>query len=167
MQTKGGTLANIKRMRIYLATILVLTLFIKGYSCECPIYHQVRTLDSISYERSDLVIIGSIVKIGTEYKIKIIEILKGESKNEILIGLSDGEDEVFSTCTFYPNRKGVYLLYLNRKIIEGRSIYYSSKCSGTRLLSLEYYPSSLSSKLSKKLVIKETNEWIEKLRKER
>jgi hypothetical protein len=153
-------------MRHFLIIPLLLLFFTKGHTCECPEY-KLRKLDSLSYAYSDLVLIGTIVKIGSEYKIKILELLKGETKDEILIGLTGGEDEIFSTCSFYPNKTGEYLLYLNRKAIKGRTIYYASECLGSRLLNSDYYPISLNENESKEVLIQETNEWISELRKQK
>ena len=152
-------------MRVPLIITLLWVLFLKGHACECPEY-EIRKLDSISYANSDLVLIGTIEKIGNEYKIKVIELFKGEAKDLILIGLTGGEDEVFSTCTFYPRRTGEYILYLNRKIINGRTIYYASECLGSRLLNSDYFPVSLKQKESKEIIIQKTNEWISYLRKQ-
>jgi hypothetical protein len=151
-------------MKLLFTITLILALFIKGNSCECPEYWQLRLLDSLSYEGSDVVLVGRIIKIGSEYKIKVIEILKGFTKDAMIIGLSVGNDAVFNTCSFSPSRRDEYLLYLNRKVINGRTIYYSSMCSGSRSLNFEDFPVSLVSGKRKDVLINETNDWIKELK---
>ena len=144
--------------------ILLLTLSVHSFACECPEYKLIE-LDKQSYEWSDLIIIGKIIKIGTNYQVEVNEVLKGEIINGKLDGLTMGENEVFNNCTFYPRTKGEYLLYLKMVIIDGKTYYYSSECLGSRLLTLEYKQASLNTKKSKVQLIDETKKWIKELRK--
>lgn len=153
-------------MRQILTLILILTLTAKMFACECPEYN-LKELDKISYEWSDVVLVGEIKRTGTNYEVNVKEILKGTLDENIITGRTTGDDEVFNTCTFYPPGKGEYLLYLKKIIIEGRTFYYSSQCLGSRLLNLEYSPVSLYTEKSKSEIIAETYEWINKLREEK
>ena len=153
-------------MRQILTIIMILALSTKIFACECPEYN-LEELDKVSYEWSDVILIGEIIKTGTDYQIKVIEILKGKIDESIIIGKTMGDSAEYNTCTFYPNRKGEYLLYLKKRVINGMTYYYSSECLGSRLLNLDYSPVSLDTEKSKAEIISETNKWINKLRKEK
>ena len=144
--------------------ILLLTICIHSFACECPEYN-LKDLDYQSYEWSDLIIIGNIIKTGTNYKIDVKEVLKGKTTTDIIEGMTIGENEVLNNCTFYPRTKGEYLLYLKMVLIDGETYFYSSECLGSRLLNLEYIPVSLNTEKSKSQLIDETMEWIIELRK--
>lgn len=145
---------------------MILTFSAKSIACECPEYN-LENLDKVSYEWSDVILIGEIIKTGTDFKIKVTEVLKGKIVANIIIGKTIGDSEEFNNCTFYPNRKGEYLLYLKKIVINGMICYYSSECLGSRLLNLDYSPVSLDTRKSKEEIIAETNKWISKLRKEK
>lgn len=145
---------------------MILALSAKTFACECPEYN-LEELDKVSYEWSDVILIGEIIKTGTDYQIKVIEVLKWKIDEEIITGKTIGDSEEFNNCTFYPNRKGEYLLYLKKIVINGMTYYYSSECLGSRLLNLDYSPVSLDTEKSKAEIISETNKWINKLRKEK
>lgn len=151
-------------MRQILVLIFIITLSIKAFACECPEY-KLKELDRESYDWSDVVLIGNISETGVEYQIEIKEILKGKIIGNKIEGLTIGNNEVFNNCTFYPRKKGEYLLYLKMIEIEGKIYYYSSECLGSRLLNFEFKPVSLGTEKSKNELIDETNKWIEELRK--
>ncbi len=153
-------------MRQILTIFMFLALSVKMIACECPEYN-LEKLDKVSYEWSDVILIGEIIKTGIDYKIMVIEDLKGKMNEKIIVGKTIGDTLEFDTCTFCPNRKGEYLLYLKKIVINGIVYYYSSECLGSRLLNLEYSPVSLDTKKSKEEIISETNNWINKLRKEK
>jgi len=146
--------------------ILLLTILVQSFACECPEY-KLSELDKESYEWSNLIIIGNIIKTGTNYQVEINEVLKGKITNGKIEGLTIGENEVFNNCTFYPKVTGEYLLYLKIVVIDGKTYYYSSECLGSRLLNLEYKPISLNTEKSKTQLIDETLQWIDELRKEK
>ncbi len=153
-------------MKQILLIITTLVLSAKIFACECPEYN-LEKLDKESYEWSHVILIGEIINTGTEYEIKVIELLKGKIDENIIIGKTIGDNEEFNTCTFYPNRKGEYLLYLKKTIIKGVTYYYSSQCLGSRLLNLDYTPVSLITEKSKTEIISETNKWINILREKK
>ena len=145
---------------------MILTLSAKTIACDCPEY-SLEKLDEVSYEWSDIILIGEIISTGTDYEINVTEVLKGKIDDEIIIGKTIGDSEEFNNCTFYPNRKGEYLLYFKKIVINGMTYYYSSECLGSRLLNLEYSPVSLNTRKSKEEIIAETKKWINKLRKDK
>jgi hypothetical protein len=134
-----------------------------SYSCECS-ESKLKELDKQSYEWSDLVIIGDIIKTGTKYQVQINEVLKGKITISRIEGMTEGENDVFDTCTFYPHVKGKYLLYLKEVVINGKTSYYSSTCLGSRMLNFESSPVSLIMENSLDQLIDETSEWIKELR---
>lgn len=150
-------------MKQILTIIMVLAFSAKSIACECPEYN-LEELDKVSYEWSDVILIGEIIKTGTDFEIKVTEVLKGKIVEKIIIGKTIGDSEEFNNCTFYPSRKGEYLLYLKKIVINGMTYYYSSECLGSRLLNLDYSPVSLDTRKSKEEIIAETNKWINKLR---
>ena len=152
-------------MKALLTFIITLTVSIQAFSCECPEYN-LHEFDSQSYEWSDVVLTGEIVQTGEEYQIKVIEVFKGKVENKALFVLTTGDEEVL-ICTFYPHRKGEYLLYLKKTAINGKPFYYSMECMGSRLLNSEYLPVSLATEKSKKEISQETSNWIEKLRRKK
>jgi hypothetical protein len=144
--------------------ILLLTLSFNSAACECPEY-ELRELDNESYESSDLVIIGNVIKAGTDYQIEVTEVLKGEVETDIIFGTIEAEDGVIDGCLFFPDNKGEYLFYLKRTMKNGKPFYMYSQCIGTRPLNFDSYPISLSTDKSKSELIIETEKWIAELRK--
>lgn len=143
--------------------IIALTL-VPFYSdaCEC-LELSLEKLDNESYEWAEVIVIGEIIQLGSEYHIEVKENIKGETDSKI-IGLTQGENQVF-ICTWYPNRKGEYLLYLKVIEMNGEKYYYASECLGSRLLSLDFQPASLHSDKDKETLISQTNDWLIELRK--
>ena len=88
--------------------ILLLTLSFNSIACECPEY-ALRELDNESYEWSDLVIMGNVIKTGTNYQIEVTEVLKGYIEDEVIYGTTITEDGLFDGCSFFPRDKGEYL----------------------------------------------------------
>jgi YHS domain-containing protein len=151
-------------MKQFLTIIFILLSSSKIFACECPEYN-LKELDTESYEWSDIVLIGNISNTGTKYQIEIKESLKGKITDNTIQGLIISKSEVFNTCTFYPRKKGEYLFYLKIIVIDGKTYYYSSECLGSRLLNFENQPVSLLTNKTKEELIKETEIWIEELRK--
>ena len=144
--------------------ILLLTLSFKSLACECPEY-ELKELDNESYAWSDLVVIGTVIKTGTNYQIEVTETLKGKIETEIIYGTTMTEDGVFDGCSFFPDNKGEYIFYLKRTMKNEKAYYLYSQCLGTRPLNLESYPISLRTDKSKPELIAETESWIDELRK--
>lgn len=78
-------------------------------------------MDNDSYEWSDLVIIGNVIKTGINHQIEVTEILKGKIETEIIYGTTTVEDEVLDGCSFSPRDKGEYLFYLQKIMKNGKS----------------------------------------------
>ncbi len=149
--------------KIITTLTLLLAISLQSFACECGEY-KLRELDSLSYESSDLVIIGNVIKTGINYQIEIIEVLKGTVQKEIIYGLVVSKDGYVNSCTSYPDKKGKYLFYLNR--VEENGIFYEySQCSGTRKLDFSTVVVSLDTNKTKKELIAETEKWIDELRK--
>lgn len=156
-------LANI--MKTTISTLfLLLTLSFHSIACECPEY-ALRELDNESYEWSDLIVIGLVIKTGTNYQIEVTEVLKGKTETDIILGTTTTEDGVFDGCSFFPSDKGEYLFYLKRTLINGKPFYMNSQCLGTRPLNFDSYPIPLQTDKSKSELIIETESWIDELRK--
>lgn|GEM_PF-3083621 len=155
-------LANI--MKKTLTTfILLLTISIKSFACECPEY-ELRELDSLSYEWSDLVIIGNVIKTGTNFQIQVTEILKGIVSEKIIYGTTIAKDGLDDGCSFSPNQKGEYIFYLKKTEKNGQPFYLYSQCLGTRPLNFDFYPIPLRTDKSKSELIAATENWIDELR---
>ena len=122
-------------------------------------------MDNESYKLSDLVIVGNVIKTGTNYQIEVIEVLKGTVQKKLIYGSTISEDGYINSCTSYPNKKGKYLFYLNRVEKNGSIFYEYSQCSGTRKLDLSTVVFSLNTDKTKKELIAETANWIDALRK--
>ena len=161
--TIHATLANIMKTT-FITLIFLLTIAIESFACQCPEY-ELNQLDKESYEWSDLVIIGKVVKTGTNYQIEVTEVLKGKTENNIINGTITTEDGAIDGCSFFPNNKGEYLFYLERTMKNGKPFYMYSQCLGTRPLSFDSYPISLSTEKNKSELIIETQKWIDELRK--
>ncbi len=144
--------------------ILLLTLSFNSAACECPEY-ELSEFDNESYEWSDLVVIGNVIKTGTNYQIEVTEVLKGKTENNIILGTITTEDGLFDGCSFFPDDKGEYLFYLKRTMKNGKPFYMYSQCLGTRLLNFESYPIPLRTDKPKLELIAETESWINELRK--
>jgi|SRR5690606_33118861 len=156
-------LANIMKTTIT-TLILLLTFSIKSFACECPEY-ELKELDNESYEWSDLVMIGNVIKTGTNYQIAVTEILKGDFKEEIIYGTTISDGDLVDACSFFPKHKGKYLFYLKRTEKNGQPFYLYSQCLGTRLLNFDSYPIPLRTDKTKSELITETESWINELRK--
>jgi len=141
-----------------------MTISINSFACECPEY-ELKELDNESYEWSDVVIIGNVIKAGTNYQIKVIEVLKGTVGQEIIYGTTITEDDLIDVCSYFPSEKGKYLFYLKRTEKKGRKFYLYSQCLGTRKLNFDKYPIPLRTEKNKSELIAETENWIEELRK--
>ena len=137
---------------------------INSFACECPEY-ELKELDNESYKWSDLVLVGEVVKTGTNYQIKVIEILKGKVEEQIINGTINSKDNVIDACSFFLNDKGKYLFYLKKTIKNDETFYLYSQCLGTRQLNFETMPNPLRTDKSKSELIIETEKWIEELRK--
>lgn len=135
----------------------------KSFACECPEY-GLKELDNESYEWSDLIVIGKIIKTGTSYQVEISEVLKGNVKDKIIYGTIATEDGLFDDCSFFPNTKGEYLLYLKQTTKKGKPFYLYSQCLGTRPLNFNSFPISLRTDKSKPELIAETESWIDEMR---
>lgn len=150
-----------KKIIIYFSLFLFL-FSTKVFACDCGIY-DLKQIDGRSYKYSDLIIIGNVIKTGENYKIKIIEILKGNCTKRTIKGTITNEKGYTNSCFTTPRTKGKYIFYLNE--IKNRKGYYSySSCSGSRPLDMSIYPISLESNKSKSELISETNNWIDSLR---
>ena len=156
-------LANIMKTTVT-TLILLLTLSFNSIACECPEY-ELRELDNESYEWSDLVVIGNVIRTGTNYQIEVTEVLKGKAESDIIHGTITTEDGAFDGCSFFPNNKGEYLFYLKRTMKNGKPFYMYSECLGTRPLNFNSYPIPLRTDKSKSELIVETDKWIDELRK--
>jgi len=144
--------------------ILLLTISVKSIACECPQY-GLSELDNKSYEWSDLIIIGKVIKTGANYEIEVSEVLKGNTETKIIYGTMSTKDGLFDGCSFFPNNKGDYLFYLKRTMRNGKPFYLYSQCLGTRQLNFDSYPIPLRTDKSKSELIAETESWIDELRK--
>ena len=150
-------------MKALLTIIPIIFFVINVYSCECEEYNSLKELDSISYEWSDVVLVGNIFKIGTEYKIKVTEVLKGKIDNDTINGYTVGEEEVFNDCTFSPYLKGMYLLYFKKLQIKNGVVYYASQCLGSRSLDMKVCP-VFSGNANERQAIQETKLWLNEMR---
>ena len=155
-----------KKMKNTLTTIVLLLFTFTLIACECPEY-DLKTLDKVSYEMSDVVIIGVVVKTGTNFKIVVVELLKGTIKSDTLDGTVYESDDAINSCSFFPRDKGKYLFYLNRVILKGKTYYQYSECLGTRMLNMAVYPVSLHTEKTKKELIIDTNLWIDEMRRKK
>ncbi|MUP46063.1 hypothetical protein E0K83_09940 [Gramella sp. BOM4] len=144
--------------------ILLITLAFKSAACECPEY-RLRELDNESYNWSDVIVIGDVVKTGRNYKIRVRELLKGNTKSSVLNGTIIGEDEIFNSCTDHPNEKGKYLFYLKQIQKNAKTYYLYSQCLGTRRLDFGSVIIPLRTDKSKSDLIGETADWIEEMRR--
>jgi hypothetical protein len=144
--------------------ILLFTISLKSLACECPEY-DLKELDNESYEWSDLVLIGEVIKTGTNFQIKVTETLKGNVEEQIINGTTITEDGIFDGCSFFPNEKGEYLFYLKKTQKNGQAFYLYSQCLGTRRTDFESVVIPLHSDKTKAELIAATEKWIEELRK--
>jgi len=144
--------------------ILLLTFSFKSFACECPEY-ELKELDNESYKWSDFVIIGNVIKTGTNYQIEVTEVLKGIVEEEIIYGTTISEDGLIDACSFFPRDQGKYLFYLKRTKKNGRFFYLYSQCLGTRKLNFDSYPFPLRTNKTKSELIAETENWMDELRK--
>ncbi len=153
-------------MKTTITTLILLLIFsINSFACECSLSVDLRILDKESYEYSDIVLIGDVVKTGANYRIKVIEVLKGNVENSIISGTLIDEEGMIDSCSYFPSEKGKYLFYLNEIVKNEETFYLYSQCGGTRKLNLDIRPLSLISEKSKTELIAETENWIDELRK--
>ncbi|KAA5536042.1 hypothetical protein [Paenimyroides baculatum] len=153
-----------KRISIFITLLLFISTS-RLFACDCG-ESDLKKIDERSYKYSDLIIIGDVVKTGENYKIKVIEVLKGEEKDKIIRGTVTDERGYTNSCFTIPREKGRYIFYLN-EIKKGKYFYSYSSCSGSRPLNMSVYPISLKTKMDKSELISETNNWIEILRENR
>ena len=153
-----------KRISIFITLLLFISTS-RLFACDCGEL-DLKRLDERSYKYSDLVIIGDVVKTGENYKIKIVEVLKGKKKGTIIKGTITDEKGYTNSCFTIPREKGRYIFYLNE--IKKKKYFYSySSCSASRPLNMSVYPISLKTEKNKSELISETNNWIETLRENR
>jgi hypothetical protein len=145
-------------------SILLIIISLKSFACECPEY-DLQKLDSESYEWSDLVLIGEVIKTGTNFQIKVTETLKGKVEERIINGTTVTEDGLLGGCSFFPNEKGEYLFYLKETKKNGKSFYLYSQCLGTRRMDFENDVIPLRTNKTKAELIVATEKYIEELRK--
>jgi hypothetical protein len=154
-------------MKTTLLTIIILLISsFNSFACECLEYN-LKELDNISYEASDLIVIGNVVKTGANYQIEVIEVLNGNIREKLIYGTTISEDGIIESCSSVPFDKGKYLFYLNRTEKNGQPFYLYSGCLGTRKLNLDFYPVSLKTEKSKTELITDTQNWINELRKKK
>ena len=159
-------LANIMKMttiKVFVILLALMTISSISYACECPMY-DLQKLDKESYQWCDVIVIGEVIKTGTNYKIKVVEVLKGCIERDTLNGTTVGENNEVNSCSYFPSIKGRYIFYLSKITKNGQTYYEYSQCDGTRLLNMEILPISLHSDKSKEELIQETVKWIEYLR---
>ena len=148
--------------------ILIFNLFlifpVNSFACECPEY-DLKELDNESFDWSDLVVIGEVIKIGKNYQVEINEILKGKFEERIINGTIVSGNGEFEGCSSFPSEKGKYLLYLKKIQIKGKIFYLYSECLGTRRLDLETVVIPLRTDKTKSELIVATEKWIEELRR--
>lgn len=144
--------------------VLLLTMSIDLFACECPEY-DLKKMDKESYDWSDIILIGDVIKTGTNYQIKVTEILKGNVENSIIDGTTVTEDDLFYGCSSFPSDKGKYLFYLKKTQKNGQIYYLYSQCLGTRKLDFETTPIALRTDKTKSELIDETEKWMDELRK--
>jgi hypothetical protein len=149
-------------------TLVVLYFIISGnlMACECSGTSSVQKLDSISYKWADVVLLGKIVQINyTNYQIEIIEIFKGKTSSNRIIGIySDDINYELSSCAFNPGMKNEYLLYLKETKKGNITYYFADQCLANRTLDLKDCPVDLM-RFDKNELIIATNDWITKIRK--
>jgi hypothetical protein len=143
------------------------SLGINALACDCIKRATLRELDSISYEISDIVLLGQIVQISKEnYKIQVIEVLKGEVKPGVITGIYSKQVGSFSNCCYFPQNKSEHLLYLT-VVKSGNDIYYyASRCQANRSLNLKD-DSEAVMEINDPKAGELTQLWIEKLKKQK
>lgn len=158
-------------MKQYIFITLLLTLAFKALSCECVEY-TLEDLDSVSYSYDEIILIGDVIEDGSNFKIVVSEILKGDVYSDTLNGtpkmkLIVEEDTIIgeTSCSGRFYNKGRYLIYLNEIIIENNRLYSLGSCSATRSLDMEYLPFCLDYYSDKSKLLNYTNQWIEELRR--
>jgi hypothetical protein len=148
-------------------TFLLLFFFIIAFkimACECSGTPSIQKLDSVSYNWSDVVILGKIVQINsTNYQIEIIETFKGKTSTKRIIGIYSGDSDYMNNCAFCPSVKGEYLLYLKENKNGNTTYYYVNQCLANRTLDLRDCPIDLM-RFNKNELIQSTNDWIAKIR---
>jgi hypothetical protein len=109
---------------------LSIFLFIKSFAYDCK-----TRLSYQDFERSDLVFTGRVFEVDMEkrlYRMKVIEILKGETSDTITLSMRDK----WST-TIYPKEYEYWLIFADHNKYET----FSSACTySTRLNEYPYFP---------------------------
>jgi|JI9StandDraft_1071089.scaffolds.fasta_scaffold74770_3 hypothetical protein len=117
-------------MRTHL-TILLTLLTISTWACDCKI-KSLKENQDLSYNYAQLIFIGDVVEIDTttgNYKIEIVEILKGKSKAKIVKGTA------MTSCSGFPGL-GRWIIYAES--FDGDTIEFSS-CGMSRSFSDPQY----------------------------
>lgn len=156
------------KLRMMQKIVIFISLFLfttKIFACDCG-ERELNEIDNSSYKYSDLIIIGDVIKTGEHYKIKVIEILKGNVVGKTIKGTISDDKGFTNSCFDIPRNKERYIFYL-KEIIKDKKLYSYSSCSGSRPLNMSIYPISLKTKKNKHELIIETNNWIDSLRKNR
>lgn len=95
----------INKMRTIL-TIIAFTTWTTLLACDCKT-SSLKKLQDLSYDESPLIFVGDVLtsnqKTGT-YKIKVVEIFKGQTKTTIIEGKS------LTSCSGFPDR-GRWIIY--------------------------------------------------------
>ena len=149
---------------ITILNLIILITINKIIACECNFNRTLRQIDSISYETSEIVILGRISKINqSQYSITVTKILKGPNIANSITGIYDKIYGESNSCSFYPKYEGEYLLYLDETISgKNNKYYYSSQCTGNRSINLSdcLY---CEFETPQNETIKYTKNWINKL----
>jgi hypothetical protein len=100
---------KLKEMKIFLIT-LILTLFIhESFSCDCKDRKDLDSARIIEFNNSELVILGEVISISDDqlnYKVRVVEIFKGDLKTSQII-----EAENHQYCVPFVYFTGKWLLY--------------------------------------------------------
>jgi hypothetical protein len=113
-------------MRTILIVLLTLVTT-RAIACDCK-KKALKQNQIESYERAQLIIIGDVIEFDSasrSYKIRIAEILKGSSKDNIISGITP------TSCSGYPN-SGRWIIYADS--FSGGVIEFSS-CGMSRSFS--------------------------------
>ncbi|WP_418510580.1 hypothetical protein [Corallibacter sp.] len=151
-----------KPLKLVMITALALGFCTDLFACDCPEY-QISEIDSISFDKNEIVLIGKIIIIQEDlYEIEIKEVLKGKVENKKIIGVFSLRQGFRSSCSFYPKYKTDFLLYLTPVLFDNQIYYYASQCSGSRSLDQKQKP--VASYESDKHLKDWTEEWLEQMK---
>lgn len=151
-----------KGIKYFLLTVIFIGLHTELRACDCPIY-QMTELDSMSFESSEIVLIGKVVAIHEDhYKIEVKELFKGSVANSTLVAIYAKRPGVRSSCGFVPAHETDYLLYLSRIEADGKTYYYASSCRASRSLDFKQVP--IAENHSDKSWMNWTEEWIRQMK---